>query len=96
MYYVGGAVAAFGVGFVAERYGRKWAIAWSAIITLISGALLAGSVDVAMFVVFRFVSGAGGNLLSCTVPIWMAEVVPAKIRGILVDLHGAMYVFGYM
>ena len=27
MYYVGGAVAAFGQGFVTEKYGRKWAIA---------------------------------------------------------------------
>jgi len=35
-------------------------------------------------------------MLSATVPIWMAEVVPAKIRGPLVDLHGAMYIFGYM
>lgn len=26
----------------------------------------------------------------------MAEVVPAKNRGLLVDLHGAMYVLGYM
>ena len=26
----------------------------------------------------------------------MSEVVPAKIRGILVDSHGAMYIFGYM
>ena len=67
MYYVGGAVAAFGIGPVAERYGRKWAIAavclsgatlvskkltllQSAIMTLISGALLAGSVNVSMFV----------------------------------------------
>ena len=62
--------------------------------TLISGALLAGSVHVAMFIVFRFWSGAGGNLLSATVPIWMAEVVPARNRGLLVDMHGAMYVFG--
>ena len=35
-------------------------------------------------------------MLSATVPIWMAEVVPAKIRGILVDSHGAMYILGYM
>lgn len=96
MYYVGGTIAAFSIGFVAERYGRKWAIAASAIITLISGALLAGSVNAAMFIVFRFFSGAGGNLLSATIPIWMAEVVPAKNRGLLVDMHGAMYVFGYM
>jgi len=77
MYYVGGAVAAFSIGFLAERYGRKWAIAvvshpteWSssesdlttrqsAILTLVSGALLAGSVNIAMFIVFRFFSGAG-------------------------------------
>ena len=96
MYYVGGTIAAFGIGFLAERYGQKWAIAASAIITLISGALLAGSVDASMFIVFRFFSAAGGNMLSATVPIWMAEVVPAKNRGLLVDTHGVMYVFGYM
>ena len=44
-FIVGGALAAFRIGFLAERYGRKWAIAWSAIITSISGALLAGSVN---------------------------------------------------
>lgn len=27
MYYVGGTIAAFSIGFLAERYGRKWAIA---------------------------------------------------------------------
>jgi hypothetical protein len=26
----------------------------------------------------------------------MSEVVPAKNRGLLVDFHGALYVFGYM
>jgi len=35
-------------------------------------------------------------MLAATVPIWMSEVVPAKIRGMLVDSHGAMYIFGYM
>ena len=27
LYYVGGAIAAFSIGFLAERFGRKWAIA---------------------------------------------------------------------
>lgn len=31
----------------------------SALVTLVSGALLAGSVNVAMFIFFRFTSGAG-------------------------------------
>ena len=35
-------------------------------------------------------------MLSATVPVWMSEVVPAKNRGLLVDIHGALYVFGYM
>lgn len=68
----------------------------SAIITVISGAFLAGSVDSPVFILFRFFSGAGGNMLSATVPIWMAEVVPARKRATLVDLHGASYLFGYM
>ena len=31
-----------------------------------------------------------------SVPIWMSEVVPARNRGLLVDIHGAAFLFGYM
>lgn len=48
------------------------------------------------FIVFRFTSGAGAFMLLSAVPIWMNEVTPPRNRGLLVDLHGAGLLFGYM
>lgn len=49
-----------------------------------------------MFIFFRFVSGAGAFMILAAVPVWMNEVVPPSIRGVLVDIHGAALLFGYM
>ncbi|TKA74687.1 hypothetical protein B0A49_04268 [Cryomyces minteri] len=95
LYQVGGLLAVFSISWFADTWGRKAAISASAVITLLSGALLAGSVNIAMFIVFRFTSGAGAFMILSAVPIWMNEVVPPKNRGMLVDLHGAALLFGY-
>jgi sugar porter (SP) family MFS transporter len=96
LYQAGGFLAVFSTSFLADKWGRKMAIAVSAVITILAGALLAGSVHIAMFIVFRFVSGAGAFMILAAVPVWMNEVVPPSIRGVLVDIHGAALLFGYM
>lgn len=79
----------------ADRFGRKGGLAISALYCLISGAFLAGSVHIAMFLVFRFVAGAGAFMILAAVPIWMSEVVPPYLRGALVNVHAISLVFGY-
>ena len=64
-------------------------------LALISGAFLAGSVHIGMFLAFRFVAGAGAFMVLAAVPILMNEIVPVHIRGALVDMHGVMLVLGY-
>jgi MFS family permease len=96
LYYVGGFLGVFTVSWFAERWGRKAAIFVSVVITLISGALLAGSVDVAMFIVFRFFTGAGAFMALSAVPVWMSEVTPPKNRGSLVDIHAVGVLIGYV
>lgn len=96
LYQAGGFLAVFSTSYLADKWGRKMAIAVSAAITIFSGALLAGSVDIGMFIFFRFVSGAGAFMILAAVPVWMNEVVPPSIRGVLVDIHGAALLFGYM
>ncbi|KAK5136980.1 hypothetical protein LTR08_001487 [Meristemomyces frigidus] len=96
LYQVGGFLGVFTVSYFADNWGRRAAIGVSAIITALSGALLAGSVNVAMFIFFRFTSGAGAFMLLSAVPIWMNEVCPPRNRGLLVDIHGASLLFGYM
>ncbi|RFU26560.1 hypothetical protein B7463_g9775, partial [Scytalidium lignicola] len=94
-YHAAAFIAVLFVGTIADKWGRKVAISVGAALTLIAGAFLAGSMNVAMFIVFRFVSGAGSSILLAGVPIWMNEVVPAKERGALVDLHGVVFQFGF-
>ena len=68
----------------------------SAMLCLVSGAVLAGSTDIAVFLVFRFFAGAGAFMILAAVPIWMSEVVPPYLRGALVQLHAVSLVVGYM
>nr|OQO28618.1 hypothetical protein B0A51_03335 [Rachicladosporium sp. CCFEE 5018] len=96
MYQVGGFLGVFTVSYFADKWGRKAAIGVSALVVLISGALLAGSVNVGMFIAFRFFNGAGAFMILSAVPIWMNEVTPPRNRGMLVDIHGAALLFGYM
>ena len=96
LYQVGGFLGVFTVSYFADKWGRRAAIGVSALITLVSGALLAGSVNVGMFIAFRFTCGAGAFMILSAVPIWMNEVTPPRNRGMLVDIHGAALLFGYM
>lgn len=67
----------------------------SAILSIISGALLAGSVNVGMFIAFRFVAGAGSFMSLAAVPLLMSEIAPVHMRGALIDIHASMFSGGY-
>lgn len=68
----------------------------AASLAIISGALMAGSVHIGMFLAFRFFAGASAFMILAAVPILMNELVPGQFRGALVDLHGVLLVFGYV
>lgn len=57
---------------------------------------MAGSTNVGEFIVWRFFAGAGTFMILAAVPIYMTEAVPPRDRGMLVDIHGAALLFGYM
>lgn len=59
VYYGGGFIAVWTVSWLADRWGRKFAIGISAFVNLIAAAGLTGSTHIAMFIVFRFISGMG-------------------------------------
>ncbi|EXJ91724.1 hypothetical protein A1O3_00274 [Capronia epimyces CBS 606.96] len=96
LYFVGGVFGTFLGSYVADRWGRVRAIGLGAVLMVISGGLLAGSTAVAMFITFRFFSGMAGYILIAGVPLWIIEIVPPGSRGMLVDIHPAMFVFGYL
>lgn len=59
LYTAGGLVGTLTSSFLADRLGRRKTIFGAAIAAVIGGALQAGSVDLGMFIFFRFVNGFG-------------------------------------
>jgi MFS family permease len=53
VFYAGGFTGTLIMTWVADTYGRKMALSVASIISILSSALIAGSVHIAMFLVFR-------------------------------------------
>lgn len=89
--------AAFGAlvgGQINDRFGRRKAILALAIVFVIGtvGCTLAPSV--AVMAPFRFILGWAVGGASSTVPLYLAEAAPKRIRGQLVAVDQFMIVFG--
>ncbi|KAF2677245.1 MFS transporter [Lentithecium fluviatile CBS 122367] len=100
LFQAGGVIGTLLLPIISDKYGRKWGIAiisgWqSAILAVISGAGLASSVHIGMFIAFRLIAGAAAFVSLAAVPIWMNEVVPVHMRAGLVDIHAVCLIFGY-
>ncbi|OKL56107.1 hypothetical protein UA08_08684 [Talaromyces atroroseus] len=95
LFQAGGLFGTLSFGYVADKFGRRTALFTSSVICVIGGALQAGSVDIAMFIVARFITGfgVGGNVF--LVPLWQSEIAPPHARGLLVGLHGIFILVGY-
>ena len=96
VFQTGGVLGTLTLSWWSDKFGRKGGLAISALLILVSGAIMAGAQNMAMFLVFRFFAGAGAFMILAAVPIWMAEVAPPYLRGALVQLHAVILVIGYM
>jgi len=59
LFYAGGVFGCILNAWMCDKYGRKWTAVVASIIVTISTACLAGSVNVGMFIAFRFFVGVG-------------------------------------
>ncbi|TKA52875.1 hypothetical protein B0A49_11489 [Cryomyces minteri] len=64
-------------------------------ISILGGALQTGSVNIAMFLAARFITGWGIGMMVVLIPIYQSEISPPSARGFLVGQHGTWIVFGY-
>lgn len=94
LYDIGCVLGSILVFFIGERTGRKKMIASGGSIMIIGAIILASSYTRAQLIVGRIVIGFGNGINSSTIPVFQAEVSPAKYRGALLTFDGTITIFG--
>ncbi|KAK7900645.1 hypothetical protein LTR67_002928 [Exophiala xenobiotica] len=95
LYCAGALFGALHVGWMCEARGRKETMYLGCAVNVVGGALETGSVNMAMFLVSRFIAGWGIGMMVVLIPIYQAEISPPNARGFLVGQHGTWIVLGY-
>jgi sugar porter (SP) family MFS transporter len=90
----GAAVGAIIIGKLADVYGRKQMVQLTAVIFFIGALLSALSPNYEVLAVSRVVLGLAVGGASATVPVYLAEMAPAKRRGSLSGLNQLMIIIG--
>jgi sugar porter (SP) family MFS transporter len=89
---VGASVAAF----TSDRYGRKRVLLAAATLFTLSAIASALPRDLIEFAVARLVGGVAIGIASTLSPLYIAEISPAKKRGLLVSLNQLAIVTGIL
>ncbi|KAK0392586.1 hypothetical protein NLU13_2081 [Sarocladium strictum] len=95
LFFFGATVGALAGGPFADQYGRRIALMVASVLSIVGGALAAGSVHIAMLIVVRVLQGTGLGALATLTPIYLAEASTPSKRGMLTGLHGFFLVSGY-
>ena len=95
-------------GIIASRFGRKPTLILAGILFFLSAAgsynpeflfFAYGEPSMALLVAFNFyriLGGVGVGLASAICPMYIAEVVPANMRGTMVSMNQFMIIFGQL
>ncbi|KAG1812055.1 general substrate transporter [Suillus subaureus] len=81
-------------GPVCDKIGRKICIICNAVIFLLGGSLQAGAISILYLFAGRAVAGLAIGSLTHVVPMYLAEISSANIRGTLVSLQQLAITFG--
>jgi MFS family permease len=96
VYYSGGAIGCWTIAYLADYLGRRRTIQIICVVCIISAALQAGSVHIAMLLVGRVMNGVSIGWINSIVPTYQSEIAPAAQRGRLVGSHGFIICIGYV
>lgn len=83
-------------GFLADRYGRKRLLVFSAFVFFASSWATGAATSVPTFIAARLVGGMAIGLAADLSPMYIAEVAPTRIRGKLVTLNQLTTVLGIL
>ncbi|KAG6505116.1 sugar transport protein MST3-like [Zingiber officinale] len=81
--YLAALVASFFASGVTRAFGRKWSMFGGGVTFLVGAALNGAAKDVAMLIIGRILLGIGVGFANQSVPVYLSEMAPARLRGML-------------
>lgn len=93
---VGAIIGSIGSGILTDKYGRRSVLLFVALFFGISCMGTALASDAVVFIVFRIIGGFSVGAASVLSPMYVAEIVPSKIRGRLVSFYQLAITFGIL
>ena len=92
--FIGGCLAGISWGKVTDALGRRPALFWAALITIVAVILQTAAQDIAMFVIARILIGFGTGASGLTGPAYLAETLPLHWRGWGLGIFNDCYYIG--
>ena len=83
-------------GIVADRFGRKLPLIFSAALFTISAFGTGYADNFTPFIIYRLIGGLGIGMASTLSPMYIAEIAPAKYRGQFVAINQLTLVIGIL
>ncbi|HEY4458738.1 MAG TPA: sugar porter family MFS transporter [Pseudonocardiaceae bacterium] len=93
---VGCMIGALGCARLADRIGRRGLVVAAGAVFGVGCLVAAVAPNLAIIVTGRFVMGLAVGALSMTVPIYLSEIAPARVRGALSGLNQLMISSGIL
>jgi sugar porter (SP) family MFS transporter len=93
---VGAIIGAFGSGVLTDKFGRKNILIVVALFFAVSCALTSIATSSVLFISARLFGGLAVGAASVLSPMYVAEVAPAKNRGMLVAIYQLAIVLGIL
>ena len=93
---LGCAVGAVLAGVISDRLGRKKLLVLSGVLFAVSAVGTALPRTLGAFIAFRLLGGLGIGMAALAVPMYIAEVTPARLRGRMVSVNQLAIVSGFV
>ncbi|XP_073005738.1 sugar transport protein MST3-like [Typha latifolia] len=81
--YLAALIASFFASLVTRAFGRKWSMFGGGITFLVGAALNGAAQNVLMLILGRILLGIGVGFANQSVPVYLSEMAPARLRGML-------------
>ncbi|MBW6477808.1 MAG: sugar porter family MFS transporter [Bacteroidales bacterium] len=81
-------------GRLADRFGRKKMLMFTAVLFTLSAITSALASDIIVFLIARILGGLGVGIAILVAPMYIAEIAPRKLRGTLVTFNQLNIVLG--